>query len=173
MIHFLYESENSGLQVPEWDKPCSHVSSKLSFHANGSTPSQIKRKGKQNIIAFMWFAVKAAHSPVPSSSADLILSLLTHFSSVLYTANGHLNHQKWIALPFLPHPGNQTQIENIQPPISVPLSIFPIRQYDVTFPGEPVGWEGGDNISGLWMRFEFHCPISFKVSNWAICFLYP
>lgn len=71
-----------------------------------------------------------------------------------------------------PHPSNQTQIENIQLPISVWISIFPACQYDVTFSSQPAGYKGGNNISDLWMRFEFHGPKSFRVSNWAPCILY-
>lgn len=73
----------------------------------------------------MCFALKAVHSPVSSSSTDLILSVLIKYSFVLYgewpfKPLGVVNCP---AIP--PHSGNQTQIENIQPPISVRVSIFP------------------------------------------------
>jgi len=50
------------------------------------------------------------------------------------------------SLAISPHQGNQTQIENILPPISVRLSICPACQYDVKF---SAGSKGGDNMSGL------------------------
>lgn len=67
----------------------------------------------------MQFALKAVHSPVSSSSADLILSLLIKYSSVLY-GEWPFKPLGEVNCPAIPsHPGNQTQIENIQPPISV------------------------------------------------------
>lgn len=130
-----------------------------------------KTKHELNITACLWFALKAVHSPVSSSSTDLILSLLINYSSVLYSEWPFKRPGEVNCLAIPPHPGNQTQIENIQPPISVRLSIFPACQCDVTFPAEPPGCEGGDNVSGLWMRFEFHGPISLRVHNCAICIL--
>lgn len=125
------------------------------------------------MIVSMWFVLKAVHSPVSSSSADLILLLQIKHSSVLY-GEWPFKPQGEVNCPAIPsHPGNQTQIENIQLPISVWISIFPACQYDVTFSLEPAGCKGGNNISGLWMRFEFHGPTSFRVSNWATCILLP
>lgn len=100
-----------------------------------------------------------------------LLSLLISYSFVLYGEWPFKPPAVVNCPPIPPHPGNQTQIENIQPPLSVWLSIFSACQDDVTFSIEPVGCEGGDNISGLWMRFELHCPISHTVSNWTMCFL--
>lgn len=98
-----------------------------------------------------------------------INKLLIFYSAV----NSHLNlWEKWIGLPAPSHQDNQTQIENILLPISVWVSIFPACWYDAFF-FFFAGYEGGDNISGLGMRFEFHGPISFRIWNWPICILHP
>lgn len=143
------------LQLPERNKPPLSCEEQIQVTCKWvySKPSQIIAKNttpKLNISAFMWFAPQAVHSPVSSSFADLILSLLIKYIHLYCIVEWPFKPPGEVNCPAIaPHPGNQTQIENIQLPISVRVSIFPACQYDVTFSTEPAGCKSGDNISGL------------------------